>query len=525
MAISSTEKKTRPEDVPLKKEIGGLPVLLLLFAIQLIDNFTRYRGGAINFYTWTVFFVIYAIIALRFQRRFGDTYWVIGIYFCTAFLLPYFYPRMLPYLGGSLGAMLVTFNPLWVLYLLLKHSKYYPRMNIAYIIFWMALLTFTLMPQVQTYAEEQGYGTNVFSPGIAIRYMGSTIVKAWTALWAGIGQIQAEVGKEIVRTKKVISGDYYTGEIDESAQKPLGVFLQPLKAAQPTFYTDQPATVYTTLRAETIAEPIKIELACTADATPASRIIPKKEFTVQTREEQSIDCVFDKGTLQAKNYNFQLTANFKYTTRSYQLVYTMDRDKLRETRRDFAQGLPGAKDPLDGFPDRNPKTKYTPGPIMIGIGGDIGEGKQPYGVPNPIQGDNRGPTIGVTIDNIWTGTLKEIESILIYTPKGIEITDVNGIPIDTEKAESCTDLPEEDRIRCDDTVENIYYVPQQEINRVNQEKDIIAYTFRAHTEITDYDNLVGAEPLQKNFKVTAKYKYSYTTKRAITVAKPKTPST
>ncbi|MBD3303986.1 hypothetical protein GF343_02485 [Candidatus Woesearchaeota archaeon] len=523
MAISDkfklevSEKKTKPEDVKLRKELGGLIILIFLFLIQLLDNFTRYRGGSINFYAWTLFFVIYAIIALRFQRRFGDTYWILTIYFLTAFLIPYFYPRLLPYLGGSLGAMLVTFNPLWVLYLLFKHSEYYPRLNFAYMVFWIALLTFSFMPQVQMYAQEQGYGTSAYSPAIAIRYMGSTIAKAWTSLWTGVEQIQTEIGKEILRTQKVISGDYYTGEIDESAQKPLGVFLQPLKAAQPTFYTDQPATVYTTLRAETIAEPITIQLACTADKTPASRIIPKNQFIVEASEEQSIDCVFDRGALKAKNYNFQLTANFDYTTRSYQLVYTMDRDKLRETRRDFAQGLPGAKDPLEGFPDRNPKTKYTPGPIMIGIGGDIGKGKQPYGVPEE---DKRGPTVGVTIDNLWTGTLKEIKSILIYTPKGIEITDVNGIEIITEKVESCTDLPEEDRIRCDDTVENIYYVPQQEINRVNQEeKDIIAYTFRAHTKITDYSRLVGAEPLQKNFKVTAKYKYRYTTKRAITVAK------
>jgi hypothetical protein len=517
--------KTYGQEKTVTETAGGLAWLILLFAIHAIDTFTRYRGGAINFYTWTLFFVIYAIVALRFQRKFGDKYWILGIYFLTAFLFPYLYPRVLPYLGGSLGAMIITFNPLWVIYLLLLHSEHYPKLSFAYMVFWIALLTFSFMPQVQMYAQEQGYGTNVYSPAIAIRYMASTIAKAWEAFWRGFETLQTEIVKETERTKKVLAGDYYTGEVDESAQKPLGVFLQPLKAAQPTFYTDQPATVYTTLRAETIAEPITIELTCTADTTPASRIIPKREFVVETSETQSIDCVFDSGKLQAKNYNFLLTANFDYTTRSYQLVYTMDREKLRETRRDFAQGLPGAKDPLEGFPDRNPKTKYTPGPIMIGIGGDLGAGKQPYGVPNQIQGDNRGPTIGVTIDNIWTGTLKEIESILIFTPKGIEITDVNGIEIATEKVESCTDLPEEDRIRCDDTVENIYYVPQQEINRVNQEKDIIAYTFRAHTAITDYDRLVGAEPLQKTFKVTAKYKYRYTTKRAITVAKPKQPAT
>ncbi len=507
--------------------MGGLAWLALVFLIHAIDMFVRYRGGPINFYTWSLFFVIYAIIALRFQRKWKDTYWIFIFYFLSAFLFPFLYPRVLPYLGGSLAAMIVAFNPVWVIYLLMKHSEYYPRLSFAYMVFWIALLTFSFMPQVQMYAQEQGYGSALYSPAIAVRYMASTIVKAWDALWRGVEVIQEEVVKETKRTAKVISGDYYTGEVDESAQKALGVFLQPLKAAQPTFYTNQPATVYTTLKAETIAEPLDIHLTCTADKIPASRIIPQETFKVETSEEQSIDCIFDKDALKPKNYNFQLTANFDFTTRSYQLVYTMDKEKARESLRDFARGVPGAKDPLTGFPDRNPATQYTSGPIMIGIGGDIGVGKQPYGVPDPATIlDDRGPTIGVTIDNVWTGTLKKIESILLFTPKGIAVIDVNGIPV-TEKhtVKSCADLPDTDKIRCDDTVDNMYYVPEEEINRVNMEKDIIAYTFRTHTKITDYDKLIGAEPLQKTFKVTAKYKYSFTTKRAITVAKPKQPIT
>ncbi|MBW3004208.1 DMT family transporter [Candidatus Woesearchaeota archaeon] len=518
------ENYTHPIN-PAVKMMGGFMWLGLVFIIHAIDMFVRYRGGTINFYTWSLFFVIYAIIALRFQRKWNDKKIIFVCYFLSAFLFPYLYPRVLPYLGGSLGAMIVAFNPVWVIYLLMVHSDYYPRLSFAYMVFWIALLTFSFMPQVQMYAQEQGYGTALYSPAIAVRYMASSIVKAWDALWGGIEAIQTEVVKETQRTAKVISGDYYTGEVDDSAQKLLGVFLQPLKSAQPTFYTDQPATVYTTLRAETIAEPLTIQLTCTADKTQASRIIPRAEFKVDTSEEQSIDCVFDKNTLQAKNYNFMLTADFGHTTRAYQLVYTMDKEKLREAKRDFAQGLPGAKDPLEGFPDRNPTTKYTPGPIMVGIGGDIGEGKQPYGVPDPAAGDNRGPTIGVTVDNIWTGTLKQIDYIILITPKGIEVEDVNGIPAD--EITECALMPTpEDVARCDDTVDNMYYVPQAEINRVNAEgKDIIAYTFRAHTKITDYDKLVGAEPLQKNFKVTTRYKYSYTTKRAITVAKPKQPTT
>ncbi len=506
---------------------GGMAWLLLVFLIHAIDLFVRYRGGPINFYIWSLFFVIYSIIALKFYRKWQDKWVIIICYFFTAFLFPFLYPKVVPYLGGSLGAVIIAFNPVWVIYLLMVHSEYYPRLSFAYMVFWIALLAFSFMPQAQLYAQEQGYSSATYSPAIAVRYMASTVVKAGVTAREAVSTTQKEIAKEAERSIKVMSGDYYTGEVDESAQKALGVFLQPLKAAQPTFYANQPATVYTTLKAETIAEPLDIHLNCTADKIPASRIIPQETFKVMTSEEQSIDCVFDKDTLKPKNYNFQLTADFDFTTRSYQLVYTMDKEKARESIRDFAKGVPGAKDPLAGFPDRNPSTQYTSGPIMIGIGGDIGVGKQPYSVPDPATIlDDRGPTIGVTIDNIWTGTLKKIDSILLFTPKGIAVTDVNGIPI-TEKhtVKSCADLPDADKIRCDDMVNNMYYVPSEEINRVNMEKDIIAYTFRTHTKITDYDQLIGAEPLQKTFKVTAKYKYSFTTKRAISVAKPKQPTT
>ncbi|MBW3001751.1 hypothetical protein KY338_01155 [Candidatus Woesearchaeota archaeon] len=518
--IEVLEKKEERKGPGTRTEkAGGLAWLLLVFIIQWIDVFVRYRGGTTNFYMWTVFFVIYAIIALRFQRKFGDKYWIIVIYFLTAFFLPFLYPRVLPYLGGSVGAMIITFNPLWVIYLLILHSEYYPRLSFVYMVFWIALLTFSFMPQVQVYAQEQGYSSAMYSPAIAVRYMARTIATAWDAMWRGLETIQVEVAKETKRTKKVLAGDYYTGKVDESTEKPLGVFLQPLKSTQQTFTAGKPATVYTTLKAETIAEPLNIKLTCTADKIPADRIIPQPAFKVSTSEEQSIDCIFEN--LQPKNYNFQITADFDFTTRSYQLVYTMNKEKARQALKDIAEGVPGTVDPLSIFPERNPATKYTSGPVMIGIGGDIGTGKQPYGVTDPASGDSRGPTIGVTIDNVWTGKLKKIYYIILITPKGVEVEDINGMP--AVQIESCEDLPtEEDQKRCDDEVDNLYYVPQKEIDRVNKEKDIFAYTFRAHTTVTDYDLLVGAEPLQKNFKATVKYDYSYSTKRAITVAKTKT---
>ena len=184
----------------------------------------------------------------------------------------------------------------------------------------------------------------------------------------------------------------------------------------------------------------------------------------------------------------------------------MDQTRLRESRR-------RGEDPLKDLPDRNPTTIYTSGPIMVGMN----LGTQPIGIPAPTgTTETAGPTLGVTVDNIWTGKMKKIKHLIIMTPKGIEIKDINGIAV--SKIKSCQHLMQDYDVKaCNDTVDNAYLLPPEELARVNAEKDIMAYTFRAHTIVTDYSKLVSAAPLTKNFKVTVKYDYEYSVMRAINV--------
>ena len=487
------------------KAAGGLAWILLIGLIQFMDVWTRYKGGPVNFYLWALFFVVYAIIALRFHRRYGDIKFILVFYILSALILPAVYGLVQS--NSTAAAMMMVFNPVWIIYLLLFHSEEFPKLSFLYMIFWIGLLTFCFMPQVQTYAQEQGYTASV-SPAIAIRYMASTSVKAWHSFWTGLEKMQVEVVKETERTYKVITGDYYTGEVDEGSKKQLGVFLDPLKSAQPKFYEGQPATIYTSLRAETIAEPLNIKLKCTADKKEADKIIPKSEFKVETMEEQSIDCVFND--LKPKNYNFKLTADFDFTTRAYQKVYFMNKERLRETKR---KGI----DPLTDFSDKKPGTIYTNGPVMIGVGGATEQ--QPIGVEPSTSPEATGPTIGVTIDNVWTGKMTKIHYLTLMVPKGLEVTDINGFPV--QKIDNCQLLPSDEDIKiCDDEIVNLYALPDSELTLINRDKDIIAYTFRAHTKVADYEKLIGDAPLAiDTFKITVKYDYSYSTEKPIVVEK------
>ncbi|MBW2986175.1 hypothetical protein KY333_02280 [Candidatus Woesearchaeota archaeon] len=491
----------------IRSFFAGWGSIILVGFIHLLDVFTRYRGGGINFYTWTIFFVIYAIIALRFRQRYRDDWRAIIVCFALSALVM---PLAYMWIGNSyaFGGMLMVFNPVWIIYLLFWHEQDYPRMSFLYMVFWIALLAFSFMPMVQDYAGDQGYMIPNVSPATAISYMTSSVVQGWFAFTEAIVGIQETVVKETTRSIKIASGDYYTGEVDKGAEKMLGVFLEPLKAAQPKFYAGDPVTVYSTLRAETIAEPLTIQLKCVAEgkgkAIAANKIIPDDKFKVETLEEAAIDCIFDN--LNAEHYTFKLTADFTFSTRAYQRAYLIEKDLLREYRRENI-------DPLEDFPDKKPSTVYTQGPIMIGIGQDVAT--QPVGIYGPASGIEQGPTLGVTIDNVWLGKLTKLKNLVLFVPKGIEVTDINGISVE---ATICEKLLDADAAVCDDAIVNAYTVPESELNKINKEKDIIAYTFRAHTKISDYNALMGQDTIAiKNFKVSAKYEYSYSTQRAMSV--------
>ncbi|MBW2973312.1 hypothetical protein KY346_02885 [Candidatus Woesearchaeota archaeon] len=481
----------------------GIGIILIVGAVHLFDVFTRYYKGAINLYTWALFFALYAVIAYRLQQKYHDWKPILVCFILSALVMPLLYSLLAQY--SAIAGIIMVFNPVWIIYLLFFHSEEYPWISTIYLLFWIMLLTFSFMPQIQEYAGQQGYTIPTISPAITIRYLVRATVDAAYHVWDTLVGIKETVEKEVERSIKIASGDYYTGQVDEGAKKMLGVFIEPLKAAHPTFYEGEPATVYSTLKAETMEDPLDIKLTCTADKITADQVIPKKEFKVYTTEEQAIDCIFKD--LKAKSYVFKLAANFEFTTRAYKRVYLIEKDRLREYRR---EGI----DPLADFPQKQTKTIYTAGPVMIGVG--AGVETQPVGIAYTTVSE-QGPTIGVTIDNAWIGELKKIEYLILLTPKGMEIDNINGIEVE---ATPCEELDEKDAEFCDDGVETAYLLPKKLLDQVNKEKDIVGFTFRAFTKITDFDDLMGEDPVSiRNIKVTTRYDYSYSTQRSITVEK------
>jgi hypothetical protein len=490
---------------------AGWGLLILAGFVHLCDAFLRLPGGRIDFYMWTIFFVAYAIVGVMAAQRLKTWKGPIITSMIAAFAIPIVYAFAAK--AAIVLGLVVILAPTWIIYLLvIRGEKYYLplfpipiriELGTAYLIFWIILVAFSFMPTVQNYAAAEGYDLPVVSPAIVLRYTIDKLSTGFVNAWHAITVTGPEkVRKEIERGYEIATGDYYTGSIDESAEKRLGVFLENLRPAQSSFKEGEPVTVFAILKAETIDKPIEINLDCRVEPgnIKYSDLIPKQQFTVETFEEEGIDCIFQN--LPAKYYTAKLTADFSFSTRSYQKVYFMDKERLREYKRRYA-------DPLEGYPDKNPTTQYSPGPLMVGMG----IGTQPVG----ITAESRGPTIGVTVDNTWAGQLKEIRDLFMIVPKGLTVNDINGIPVN---ATTCATLHEKDQVGCDDNLENVYRLPYSEMQKL---ANITVYTFRAHTSINsteDYSKLVGDTPVAiKNIKVTLDYAYKYIASVGLNVAK------
>jgi hypothetical protein len=345
----------------------------------------------------------------------------------------------------------------------------------------------------------------------------------WTAIKNAIGGTQQALVKAVKREIALATGDYYVGEVDENAQKRLGVFLEDIGTVSKKFYETEEATVYVTLKAETFKtdKPIMIEMFCQANKptrdvpcggkNPCGKLSPCEGPTppcptvttleVEQYEEEIVDCAIDSSELGIGSHAITFVADFNFPTNAYIKSYFMEKDRLRAYRRQEI-------DPLDefGIEDKQPAAIYTQGPIGIGLG----LGEMPIAI-NIEKGP--GPTLGITLDNLWAGKLKRIKELKISVPKGIIMKDISpGGDIPRNACEGCEGTAE-----CTCTLNEATFPSfTTQINKNVQDIN----TFRIHTEIINPQELLGTAPISiKNFKVSTSYDYSLQQGIGITVAK------
>ena len=236
----------------------------------------------------------------------------------------------------------------------------------------------------------------------------------------------------------------YRGNVEKNQFEPLGVFFDRVKPAQPRFYTDEPVTVWATIKSRTLSDPVFVNFTCFRTGKDGKRIeantedpdidvkdtvIPDTPFTVYTLEEKDTECTFNKNKLQTGGNTIFLSATYTFLTSAYQKFYLMDDERYRAMYREKL-------DPLKefGITDRTPLAIATNGPV------EIGTGISPL-IPVSVK-MSVDPALFITLTNRekindkqgkpygeWTGKIKQINELAVVLPKGITIEPDKCTPI------------------------------------------------------------------------------------------------
>jgi len=478
--------------------------LIMAIIVHVFDVLVRYGTTPVTIGTnpgspwiWLLFFFLYGLVWIdasmleAFKEMGKGKLLAMGLIAYLWGPLWTIIPAYLPAIK-YVAALFMLIAPFWLL-VAFYATQSFPRLSLIYSIIWFGLITFALFPNIQDYAQEKGYAIpNSLNPGMVIKYGWEKITTAGINFYQFVFvKAPARIGEEVERSLAAAKGDYYTGEVDRGAKKRLGVYIENFRTSERVFYTSNPVVAYATMKAETLERELPIYIACDTDkGIPASTIRPKNTFTVLTTDQFDIDCIWNPGALEKGGHNLRLRAEFEFSTRAYQKAYMMDRDRLREYRRQN-------KDPLENIPDKSPVAVFTSGPMRIGMG----LGQQPIAIGNAGEAL---PSLGITLDNVWEGKVIDITGVFFIIPKGIAITQMEGVEI---VQSSCDALPEEERNACDNTLVNVYSLTTKELSQ-QAYKNLTTKTFRIPLEITDPQKVLGNAPMSvQNFKVSVQYKY------------------
>ena len=485
--------------------VGGTPYGFLLIAILIHFMDVLMRYGTIPFdigttpgspWLWVAFFFAYALVWLdanvlpAFSEINKPTLLLFAL---IAYLWGPFWSIIPGYVPALkyIAALLMLIAPFWVL-ISFYATQAFDRLSLLYTIIWLFLITFALFPAISDFAEEQGYPLpDSLSPGRVIEYSFEKIKTGSTNFYQYFFvKAPAQIEQEVKRSIAIASGDYYTGKVDSAAQKRLGIYFEKFRAAEPKFYTNTPVTAYMTMKAETLDKPLDVNIECIADDNEsASRILPRSTFNILGSEQYEIDCIWNQGVLGKGGHKLKVRSTFDFSTKSYLRAYMMDRDRLREYRR---QGV----EPLEDVPDKSSVAIYTSGPVRIGMS----VGQQPIAVMS----DETLQPWGITIQNAWEGKVLDIKGIFLLLPKGLEIIDPGDVGVGKS---GCGAMPAEEQAGCDDSIVNVYQLTEQELAKQIY-KNLTTKTMRLYMRVADSQQVLGTAPIAvQNFKVAVHYTY------------------
>lgn len=252
--------------------------------------------------------------------------------------------------------------------------------------------------------------------------------------------------KDIVESRlDVATAGLYRGNVEKNRYESLGVYFANIRAADPRFYTNEPITVWGTIRSKTYKDAVIINFSCyrwkDGRKIRADRIVPNIIFPIFTLENVDTECTFVPSKQRGKEISsgtntVTFSAEYNFGTDAYLKAYFIERDRFRAYARENIEPLNAL-----GIKDKNPIPVHTNGPVEIGMKtGPLITVSEGYSIK---------PTIGISLLNRkeifdkdkniiskWDGKIKNITELVLLVPPGIEIRRGDGSPLGEK---GCTD--------------------------------------------------------------------------------------
>ncbi|PIN87244.1 hypothetical protein COV19_00550 [Candidatus Woesearchaeota archaeon CG10_big_fil_rev_8_21_14_0_10_44_13] len=480
---------------------------LLLHAYDLKTYFENLQTRGLLL----ILFAVYAwlFIYSKYEGGFGDIKALIkplGIS-AVAFFVPLFL-RSTFFLNithlNDLIATIISLAPIWPLVIMfgMPTTRLSKWLRISYII----LILLAFVPSFW-YSISNDFNIQTMRVGgFGVMYdTWDNVKKGGGYVYDSVAGIPGQLKKTAEKQIQYAVGDYYTGQVEDSKNQQIGVYIENVEPVTADFYADDTVIVWATLLAKTLDPEKQIEIKATCwgekrigdelkkeqgDADPSS---DNKEFVLQTarEEERYITCEFPPKFFDMGPKNIFVDADFNFQTMSYLKTYFMNLETLRAMKR---SGI----DPFDQYKitDKNPPSVCTNGPINL----NIKTSEMPIGVSTSEPVDIK---LGITLENAWQGKLKKANDITIKIPDAMEITYCDHA---FEKV-SCTGD------ECEDgKYISVYKIKKQKTGGkmgLDDIKEVAGYhSIACRLKVNDMNRLLGNYPLISTFfKVTADYEY------------------
>jgi hypothetical protein len=464
-------------------------LFFLALAIHVIDwvtGFNRQSNGMLYpMFGLYIFLALFAVLWV-FNTGFGrDTSKYVGLSLFTFFL-----PFITTYVQTEWVGGVLIFTPVWVLYLMLHPggSRGIAKFGKWYINFWIiiGLISFTMNI---TFAD--GMQSRGIDPVGAFQYVVEVVSKPIKTAWEGTRSLP---GKIELAINQSVGSSYYAGEVENSKEAPIGVYLEDIRPAEPTFYEGSPVTIWANIRGKSFKGKIIVNNRCKTKDGVYGTIDPVEPLEMIYEEQNTIACNFENG-FNAGDQKITISSTFNFETWGY-LTYTfVDKD----TYRSYYSQNRDIHAELDIDEEVDPI--FTNGPVGIGMLAL----DQPVVVDTTLPASNEQdspvmlPAFGVTLENKWShGKIEKVENFEIRAPEGIGLT-------------RCDHSPTPDSPRFEDGF-NVYEFriqnPKQSFTSVTC-RLFIPDAFRALEFLGTGDKAI------KTFVVTSKY--IYTVEKELTI--------